>query len=58
MINVIQFLIDNWQEISVKFLALFGAFAAFIKIFPKVEENTILKKILQFIGKLTNKQLD
>ena len=54
---MLTFIIDDWAVISVKGLALFGALAAFIKIFPQVQEDTTLKKILQFLGKITNKIL-
>ena len=54
---MLTFIIENWAEISMKVLALFGALAAVIKIFPQVQEDTKLKKILQFLGKITNKIL-
>lgn len=52
MMEIVNWIVTNWDTIAVGYFALVGLASAIVKLTPTVKDDTILKKILSFTGKV------
>jgi hypothetical protein len=50
-VSIFTWAVENWSLICDLYLALVGLVSVLIKLFPWVEEDSVLKPILKFMGK-------
>ena len=57
IIEIVQWISQNYMAIANGLLTVFGGIALLVKLTPTLKDDNIVKGIIKFLGKITNKQL-
>jgi len=57
IIEIVQWISQNYMAIANALLTVFGGIALLVKLTPTLKDDNIVKGIIKFLGKITNKQL-
>jgi len=51
MIDIYNWIVENYDEIIALYLALIGVASIIVKFTPTLKDDTVLKSIIRFVGK-------
>jgi len=57
IIEIVKWISQNYLSIANALLVVFGGIAVLVKMTPNLTDDNIVKSIIKFLGKITNKQL-
>ena len=57
IIEIVKWISQNYLSIANALLVVFGGIAVLVKLTPSLADDNIVKGIIKFLGKITNKQL-
>lgn len=50
--DVIHYIVSNWTSIIQLYLAAVGLASVIVKLTPTLKDDTVLKAIIKFVGKI------